>query len=47
MPTAVAFPVPTKDMSQLGALAFLSCCPPISAAQHRESALLVWQSQQI
>jgi hypothetical protein len=47
MRTTVALPVLTKDIGQLDSPSALSCCPPPSARQHRASALLVRQSQQI
>src|SRR6266550_8175419 len=47
MRSLVALPVLTKDIGKLGACLFFSCCPPISARQHRETAFLVRQSQQV
>jgi hypothetical protein len=34
MRLSVALPVLTKNIGQLGARSFLSCCPPMSAGQH-------------
>src|SRR5258708_290463 len=45
MRSLVVLPVLTKDIGQLGAPLFLSCCPPTSARQHRKTAFLVRQSQ--
>lgn len=47
MHSLVALSVLAKNIGQLGARAFLSCYPPMSAGQHCESALLIRQSQQI
>jgi hypothetical protein len=34
MRALVALSVLAKNLGQLGTLAFLSCCPPMSAGQH-------------
>ena len=47
MRSLISLPVLTKDISKLGACPSFSCCPPISARQHRETAFLVRQSQQV
>ena len=47
MRLAVALPVATKNIGQLGARRFLSCRPRMSERQQGRRRLLVWQSQKI
>ena len=45
MRAAVAFPVTTKDIGQLGSRLLFSCCPPTIARQHRR--LSVREAQKV
>src|SRR5882724_2568519 len=47
MRTAVALPVQTKDIGQLGARLFFSCCPPMFERQQRRRRLAVRESQKV
>ena len=47
MRTAVALPVLAKNVGQLGARLFFSCCPPMFERQQRRRRLSVRESQKV
>ena len=47
MRTAVALPVLAKNIGQLGAHLFFSCCPPMFERQQRRRRLSIRESQKV